>query len=238
MEATADPNIDWERIENFIGFGNIDAPVVFIGMEEGLKSPDDLLGDLLIRSTYETAVMDLKEAHSGIAGTERYFDPDTAPRQPTWRVMADLMLRRGGEVNPNGNDRRRYRALYLGRADSSTLLTELLPYPHPKARDWLYERFGRYLTRSDYEQDMLPMRRELLRRTLALAPRELVVCYGKKHWEHFEQLFPEITWHDDAPYRVGATGDTRVVLTTHFSDRGFNTDDQLAALADAAFAKG
>ncbi len=27
--------IDWDRIESFIGFGRRDAPVVFIGMEEG-----------------------------------------------------------------------------------------------------------------------------------------------------------------------------------------------------------
>jgi len=30
--------IDWDRIENFIGFWQPNAPVAFIGMEEGLKS--------------------------------------------------------------------------------------------------------------------------------------------------------------------------------------------------------
>jgi hypothetical protein len=88
--------IAWTRIEGFIGFGRGDAPVVFIGMEEGLKNAAALDEDLAIRSSYMSNVMDLKEAHRGIAGTERYFDPDRAPRQPTWRVMADLMLRRVG----------------------------------------------------------------------------------------------------------------------------------------------
>jgi len=84
--------IDWERIEKFVGFGRADAPVIFIGMEEGLKSAEALDEDLAIRSRYEQPIMDLREAHKGIAGTENYFDPDRAPRQQTWRVMADIMF--------------------------------------------------------------------------------------------------------------------------------------------------
>ena len=96
--------INWKRIEEFVGFGRWDSPVVFIGMEEGLKNAGALDEDLAIRSRYELPIMDLKEAHLGIAGTEKYFDPDRAPRQPTWRVMADLMLRRAGNDAPTGVD--------------------------------------------------------------------------------------------------------------------------------------
>lgn len=226
--------IDWERIERFIGFGRRDAPVVFIGMEEGLKDAGALDEDLAIRSNYESQVMDLREAHRGIAGTERYFDPDRAPRQPTWRVMADLMLRREGLTSPTGEDRRRYRALRLGRSDGDTLLAELLPYPHPKASDWLYERFGKYRTREAYIDALLPRRSRLLRDVLAEAPREVVVCYGKTHWPHYQALFDEVNWRDKGPFRIGEAGRARVILTTHFSDRGFNTEEQLAAFARIA----
>jgi len=223
--------IDWDRVEQFIGFGRRDAPVVFIGMEEGLKEARSLDGDLAIRSSYEVQVMDLKEAHRGIAGSERYFDPDHAPRQPTWRVMADLMLRRAGMAHPTGDDRRRYRALNLGREHGDTLLTELLPYPHPKASDWLYERFGRHLTREAYVAAMLPARKRLLRDVLAESPRELVVCYGKTHWGHYQGLFDVANWRENGPFRIGERRGTRDILTTHFSDRGFNTDKQLARFA-------
>jgi hypothetical protein len=222
--------INWKRIEGFIGFGRRDAPVVFVGMEEGLKDAGALDEDLLIRSGYATPVMDLKEAHRGIAGTERYFDPDFAPRQPTWRVMADLMLRRAGNLSPNSDDRRRYRALHLGRAHGDTLLTELLPYPHPKASDWLYKRFGKFRTREDYVREMLPSRIELLRGVLAESNRQLVVCYGKAHWEHYQRLFQARTWADEGSFRVADAGITRVVLTPHFSSLAFNTDAQLAQL--------
>jgi GNAT superfamily N-acetyltransferase len=223
--------IEWDRIERFIGFGRRDAPVVFIGMEEGLKEASALDADLAIRSTYELEVMDHKEAHRGVAGTERYFDPAFAPRQPTWRVMADLMLRRAGMAQPTGIHRRRYRALNLGRAHGDTLLTELLPYPHPKASDWLYERFGRHRTREAYLAALLPARKRLLRAVLAEAPRELVVCYGKTHWEHYQDLFESANWREDGPFRIGERDGIRVVLTTHFSGRGFNTDKQLARSA-------
>jgi len=226
--------IDWERIETFIGFGRRDAPIVFIGMEEGLRSRDELGGDLLIRSSYDRPIMDLKEAHRGLAGTERYFDPDRAPVQRTWRVMADLMLRRGGVTDPSKEDRRRYQALRLGRSDGETLLTELLPYPSPGVNDWLYERFARYNTRETYTAEMMPLRLNLIRGVLAEAPRELVVCYGKTHWSQYERLFPDIEWRTKDMYRVGEGANTRIVLTPHFVSRVFNSDADLVRLADVA----
>jgi len=229
-----DVPVDWKRIEEFIGFGRLDAPVIFIGMEEGLKDAGALDEDLAVRSRYGQPVMDLKDAHLGIAGTERYFDPDRAPRQPTWRVMVDLMLRRGGDKTPTGVDRRRYRATNLGRSRGDSLLTELLPYPHPKRTDWLYKRFGRYATREEYAQEMLPRRCKLLQSAIASAPRELIVCYGKANWPEFQGLFDPVPWADVGPFRVGEKNDTRIVLSTHFSGYGFNTDVQLAELARVA----
>jgi GNAT superfamily N-acetyltransferase len=230
-------SINWERIQEFVGFGRRDAPVVFIGMEEGLKDASALDEDLAIRSTYENPVMDLKEAHRGIAGTDAYFDPDRAPQQPTWRVMADVMLRREGMASPTGTDRRRYRALSLGRSNGKTLLAELLPYPHPKSSDWLYAQFGKFETRETYEEAILPDRKRLLRRVLGEAEREVVVCYGKAHWAHYQDLFEGVTWNDVGPHRVGARGRTRIALTTHFSGRDFNTDKQLANLAFVALSR-
>jgi hypothetical protein len=237
MHQASTSSVNWDRIEGFVGFGRADAPVVFIGMEEGLKDAEALDEDLAIRSRYEQPIMDLKEAHLGIVGMEKYFDPDRAPRQPTWRVMADLMLRRHGNDSPTRVDRRGYRALHLGRAHGDSLLTDLLPYPHPKRSDWLYKRFGKYDTREDYEHKMLPRRRTLLRSVIASPSRELVVCYGKGNWLEFQGLFDDVSWTDVGPFRVGRKGGARIVLTTHFSGYGFNTDAQLAELGEVALQK-
>jgi hypothetical protein len=178
--------------------------------------------------------MDLKKAHEGIAGTEDYFNPERAPRQPTWRVMADLMERRRGNAAPTGPERKRYRTLDLGRSHGETLLTEFLPYPHPKTKHWLYARFGRYLTRDRYEKALLPGRREMLKNILSEADRDLIVCYGKKGWPEFEALFGDVDWRPDGIHRVGTWRGARVVLTNHFSGYDFNTDEQLADLARVA----
>jgi hypothetical protein len=85
------PNeIDWSRIESFIGYGDLEAQIVFVGTEEGLATPDDLRQDLLVRTTF-APVMDVKAAHEGLADGPTLFS-EHPRRQPTWRVMADVML--------------------------------------------------------------------------------------------------------------------------------------------------
>ena len=88
---------DWEKIETFLGYGNVNAPIVFVGMEEGLADKDKLESDLKYRSTFAEPVIDVYEAHLGLAKGKQLFG-DRPRRQGTWRVMADLMLRFEGEL--------------------------------------------------------------------------------------------------------------------------------------------
>lgn len=136
--------IDWNVIESFLGYGNINAPVVFVGMEEGLADPERLQDDLKYRSTFEP-VMDVYEAHLGLAKGKKLFGE--RPRgQRTWRVMADVMLHFEGGLPATKEERakarKEYRAKILGNKCAESLLLELLPYPHGNIKQWLYERFG------------------------------------------------------------------------------------------------
>jgi hypothetical protein len=68
--------LDWERIENFVGFGNQKPRVLFLGMEEGLARDADLLADLRLRSGYDS-YMDLAEAQTQLVLTcesQRIYD--------------------------------------------------------------------------------------------------------------------------------------------------------------------
>jgi hypothetical protein len=47
-------------------------------------------------------------------------------------------------------------------------------------------------------------------------------------------LFDGVTSIDDGRFWRRLLGTTHIVLTTHFSDGDFNTDDRLAALAQVA----
>lgn len=224
--------IDWDRIERFVGYGRPDAPVVFIGVEEGLSKEDSLQEDLLIRSRFER-VMDLKDAHAGIANTERLFDPARTKCQRTWRPMCDLMLRRSGE-SPTLATRNRYQATKLGRSIGDTLLCELLPYPSNNASAWVYpERFD---TRDVYREAVLPRRIALLKNAIRESKREIIVCYGKSDWANFELLFKSVSMSERGQFRVGASNETKIVLAPHFSAREFNRETEMEALAEIALA--
>jgi hypothetical protein len=231
--------INWKRIESFIGYGKVDAPVVFVGIEEGLSNRRALRKDLIRRSQFK-AVMDLKRAHNGIHGAERYWDPVNPRSQRTWRPMCHLMLARGRAKNaPDRQQRKAYQSLHLGRTHGQTLLAELFPYPHSHTRHWLYGRFGRYPSREAYEDDVLPKRLELLRRTLAAHRRQLIICYGKSRWPEYkalmDQTYPgKIHWVAHKSAEAAIVGKTRILLVHHFSRGPFNSNTELAAFAKLA----
>jgi hypothetical protein len=225
--------IDWERIEQFIGYGRIDAPVVFIGMEEGLADQEALKEDLRVRSTFEP-VMDLEAAHRGIVDGQSLFS-DSPRRQPTWRVMADVMLHYEGAlpIDPSQRAlaRKKYRAKRLGRSDGNSLLMELLPYPHKKASSWLYSAFGRFQSRSQYLSEVLPNRLRILETALRSANRTVILCYGRSNWEVYKLLFPEVQWSAVDRFERGRWHNATVLLTNHFATKYFNSDAQLDQLS-------
>src|ERR1700722_20191915 len=225
-------SIDWERFENFVGFGSPSASVVFIGMEEGIQRDADLIADLELRSTYEP-YMDLAEAQAALGKPSGFFGAD-AKTQRTWRPMCHLMLRREGVAQPTLDQRVRYQADRLGRRDGDTLLTELLPYPHSDTGQWLYERFGRFATREAYNSEMLPRRVALLRRVLSGGAAELIVAYGKSHWGDFKSLIPTpVTWQPQSSFEVARWDGKRAVLAPHFATAALNTDEDLNVFANA-----
>ncbi len=225
-------DIDWERIENFVGFGRTDAPVVFLGMEEGLRRDADLRLDLRERSSYEQ-YMDLAKAQRRLGGPSSYFGP-TPITQRTWRPMCHLMLRRDGVQQPTPEQRRRYQADTLGRSKGDSLLTELLPYPHSDTSQWLYAPFGRYATRADYESALMPRRISLLRKSFSSKPPELIVAHGKSNWSNYKRIFEGIIWRSHASFEYANWGNSRVVLAHQLAGREFNTEEQLQFFADVA----
>ena len=213
MDVYVGQEIDWTKIEEFVGYGRRDAPVVFLGMEEGAAT--DPQADLQRRSTYDC----IRDMDAG------------RPYQATWAKMSDFMLRRAG-VKPTKVLRANYQANHLGRPTGDTLVAELLPYPNRRADHWHEVFHKRFPTRKAYEAVMFPKRIELLRGVLREAPRQIVVAYGKTHWTHVRDLVPEATWREAPPFEVSQVGRMRVVLAPHFVSRDFNGQGEaLARLA-------
>lgn len=226
--------INWNAIEEFVGFGPPDAPVVFIGMEEGLDPKADLAGDLVARSAYPPFV-DLLEAQNALDSSSKFVGPD-AKCQRTWRPMCDLMLRFKGET-PTGSRRNWYQGMCLGRIPGETLLTELLPYPRRKTgAAWPTQYHSRFKTFEDYENALVQPRIDLLRSAIYAKPRKLIACYGKGYWPKFAELVNVKKWHGDDKFRYGNDEDTGagVVLSWHYRLSLFNTNEQLRRFFDVA----
>jgi hypothetical protein len=71
-------------------------------MEEGLADESALHDDLLRRSQFDPLV-DVREAHKGIADGETLYRQSR--RRPTWRVMADVMLHFEGQQFASADER-------------------------------------------------------------------------------------------------------------------------------------
>ena len=240
--ANRPSEIDWGRVEKFIGYGNIEAPLVFIGMEEGLAKPaaldpNVLRQDMLWRSTFER-VMDAKEAHTGLADGPALFS-DTPRRQQTWRAISDVMLHYNGQTlgskAERSKARKEYRPLAVGRSVANSLLIELLPYPSNDRKTWLYP--DRFPTRAAYVAAILPERVKLISEELGRYQRDAIICYGQGDWPTFKLLFPEARWTAVNgrynKFECASWNKAKVTLAYHFS-RFFNDDDELDELSRIA----
>lgn len=110
------------------------------------------------------------------------------------------------------------------------MLAELYPYPNSDTKSWLYET--RYKNRDSYYAEMGEKRSAIFRELVAIHRFDVIVAYTKAAWPSFERLFGVGEWEAFGAFKVGMLGKTRVVLTPAFSDRSFNTEEQLQAFAD------
>jgi hypothetical protein len=83
--------IDKDALLGFLGYGNAAAPIVFLGMEEGLTIPPSLEEQLADRSRFP-AIIDLAESASVHAG--RFFAGESPPIQSTWNMMIRMVYGR------------------------------------------------------------------------------------------------------------------------------------------------
>lgn len=214
--------IDWEQIERFLGYGKIDAPVVFIGMEEGgygADEPDKLRADLVKRSSFKQ--VEVYDGHKGAI-------------QRTWRVACYLMLRRMGIESPTISQIVDYQDTKFAKHDGDVLITELMPYPNKKLTSWP-EIYGARETREEYFQRLLPKRTALIRDVLTSSKRELIVAYGKGHWKAYADIFGiDLSKSRGTNFLKHDWMGAQVVLCPHFVSRAFNANASLLEFANFA----
>ena len=120
------------NILGFIGYGNLAAPLWFIGLEEGLGGMDnaDIATNLVARGRFDET-MDLAQSHMTLVERGRPYDLSQRDRfTPVWLWMARFA--RAIEGAPDWQDlelAKKYVRNRLGRSDGSTFFTYGSPIP-------------------------------------------------------------------------------------------------------------
>ena len=220
------------RLTSFIGYGRLDAPIWFLGMEEGTGGNETAIeGNLRVRLRWTERVMDMADAHDQHNLNGPYFDPDRRLKVPAvWLFMARIARALGqGQATDWYSDReaaRTYVRERLGRRDGETLLAELLPLPRPHAF-WSEVYQDVFPTAREYGQAVLPGRIDLLAGLVrTYAPRTLI-CYGKRNYGHYRHIAGAADWTrlPGTRIEVAQHGRTTIALTPFFGNGQLSLKD-------------
>jgi hypothetical protein len=214
------------RLLNFIGYGNLDAPVWFLGMEEGTGGHTDLNGiqaNIRVRATHFQPIEDLVESH-------QYFDYDIPSQRKftqVWLWMAKLVRGLEGKTDWQHTAKaKEYVRQRLGRRSGETLLTELMPLPAPGINYWPYDTLWK--TRNDYLEAILPQRQAMLLELVNEHQPRVVFAYGSQYHVHYKQVFAGTHWRrlpTKKRIELGTFGETSVTLMPFFGNGGLSHHD-------------
>ena len=170
-----------EYIAQFAGYGDLRAPLWFVGMEEGggrdVAELTKRVGAWVARG--RRPLEDLASYHRAI-GVPRYFDPPF-PLQRTWGPLARALQawRQGPTDVPT---LRRVQATELGAPGGGGALLELLPLPAAGTSVWPYAALATELPaladRGRYRAAYEPPRVRMLRALIEEGAPQAVLCYG------------------------------------------------------------
>jgi hypothetical protein len=208
----------YEKLDEFLGYGRLEAPLWFIGREERTRksTPEVIQHDLNVRQQF-LPVMDLQKAHRMF---ETGFDLRTAGT-PTWLWAA----RFARAILANARDwqdtqaAKTYIATQLGREKGSTFLTDLFAVPVPSGSgEWPYD--GMWASRKDYEAFVRTARNERLIHLVEKYQPKLVLAYGADNKRALEPNLRKLETLTGYPrVRMGYLGSSFVVLTPFFGGR-------------------
>lgn len=195
------------RIKNFWGYGSLEAPVWFIGMDERFDpseskemleeqfryAEDNIIGGMLNASRSK-----LNEwKHLANMGP---FLPGGV-LQATWKypIALYLYLQSGISltIDERGGVIKEYQRNILADADkkeTATLELSPLPCPSTKEEDWLYGDSGLAIlsSRKEYEKKCLPGRAEDLKKLIQIHKPQLIIFYSMKYLNYWEKVIGEM----------------------------------------------
>lgn len=178
-DVTLSPK-EWDLLLNFKGYGRVNAPVWFMGIEEG---GDSSVQHLKNRASKHLEFEDLAEAHVKMKADINASCTDT------WWIMSRIMLYAKGIAEWHATDvARTYRNSRLGSRDGDTLLTDLLPIPAKDLGSWIHG--DRYETKDQYREAVVTNRIAMLRSMLRAGQPSMSSAMGRHTGHNLSVCFP------------------------------------------------
>lgn len=202
-------------IDRFWGYGNLDGPYWFVGMEEGGGVGWDEVGAHLDRWQHvgAPAIAPFRPPDDELS-EHRWFGPK--PRiQPYWGKLIRLLL--AAEDRPCSSEAvRNYQARQLASSSGETCLLELLPLPSPSTDRWIYADYSRLpllKDRSSYLQVLLPRRIAQLRSMISDQRPRFVVFVGLSYLDYWMQIVgADLPIRPEQPVSLSHLGTTAVAI--------------------------
>lgn len=170
------------RIEKFLGYGNLESDIWFVGIEEGFNGTMENLMTRL-KATQNGSMFDIRRSMRDVEDHMKWFQ-DSANIQPTWGKIIRILLNVNEEEDIDKEQIREYQINELGDIRADHALLELLPLPSSSTddKDWIYNQFDLdYLqTREAYEDKVLPYRIKLFQNIINEYKPKVVIFYSKR----------------------------------------------------------
>jgi hypothetical protein len=221
-----------ESVLKFRGYGQPEAPLWLIGIEEGfggrLRAPHWSVERELETRSHWDPVMDARDACETLQ--DRYWE--RRDYSPVWRNAAKI-ARALIEDAADWQDTElahEYVIDQLGRRHGKTFLGELFPLPTIGLDHWPYK--ARWQDRATYRREIWPRRGDLWREVVAAAPAMTVICYGAEARRYASEAFGV----ESGRGIVAATVNGRRIVMAPFIG-SFCSGDTLAAVVAAARAR-
>lgn len=207
-----------EGLLSFIGYGNPQGRLRFVGFEEGLGGAMDTAEqaeNLIARCSWKP-IVDMRSAHLTLKERGEYIDISRSRRGSTlvWRFMSRFA--RAVLGHPNYSDAtlaKEYMHNLLGRAGSDTFLTEISPVPAAA-----YSSREQPSRQSQLAADLLSNRRKRQLEILS-DTRGITICYGLSKKADFARHLG-IEWVDMGPDNIFSVSKDGSFFLTPFLGQG------------------
>lgn len=196
-----------EFMNRFYGYGDWNAPLWFVGMEEGGGNSEDEINRRLGAWDGTDNLADIREYHRKIGVPWFIQHPKI---QSTWGKLIRIAL--AFEGRPTDTEAvRRYQRDELGKR---TAIIELFPLPSPGTDRWLYSSIPEIATRDKYMALVGATRIATLRERIRAHRPVAVVFYGSGYRNYWAQI-SGVSFAKNDRFETGRNESTSFVIASH-----------------------